>query len=327
MRVVVIGGTGFVGRAIVADLEAAGHTVLVVHRGQREPSSTSDSKHAHLDRHDVPALRAAIERFEADALVDDMALTAADADEALSAAPDGPRLLVLSSMDVYRAFAALHAGTETDPLPLDETSPVRPERYPYRGKIPKMDDYEKLDVEERYLARGGTAIRLPMIYGEHDPQRREEPILRRLRAGRRELPIGPANWLWTKGYVGELARGVRLALESDRARGEVFNLGEAKTGTMRSWIEAVVTAAGGDIQMVAVDERRLPPDLGLTAAVRQHLVVDSSKARALLGWTHADPAEGILRSVRWHVAHPPAEPDADFSADEAALAACLVSDS
>jgi nucleoside-diphosphate-sugar epimerase len=296
-----------------------------VHRGQREPDpdpviGTPVSEHAHLDRHDVPALRAAIERFEADALVDDMALTATDADEALSAAPASLRLLVLSSMDVYRAFSALPAGTESDGMPLDETSPVRPERYPYRGKIPKMDDYEKLDVEERYRARGGTAIRLPMIYGEHDPQRREEPILRRLRAGRTQLPIGAANWLWTRGYVRELARGNRLALEHEQARGEVFNLGEARTPTMRAWIEQVVAAAGGTLELVPVDERRLPPDLGLTAAIRQHLIVDSGKARALLGWVHADPAAGVERSVRWHLAHPPAEPDADFSADDRALA-------
>jgi UDP-glucose 4-epimerase len=281
------------------------------------------SEHAHLDRHDVPALRAAIERFDADALVDDMALTATDADEALSAAGDRLRLLVLSSMDVYRAFSALHADAETDGVPLVESSPVRPERYPYRGKIPKMDDYEKLDVEDRYLARGGAAIRLPMIYGEHDPQRREEPILRRIRAGRRKLPIGAANWLWTRGYVGEMARGIRLALESDQARGEVFNLGEARTPTMRAWIEGVIAAAGGDIGLVRIDERRLPPDLGLTAAIRQHLLMDSAKARTMLGWVHADHAEGVRRSVQWHLAHPPSEPDAGFSADDAALATRL----
>ena len=43
MRVAVIGGTGFIGRAIVAELEAAGHAVLVVHRGERESDSESGS--------------------------------------------------------------------------------------------------------------------------------------------------------------------------------------------------------------------------------------------------------------------------------------------
>lgn len=320
MRVVVIGGTGFVGRAIVRDLREAGHTVLVVHRGQREPDQPPPDEHAHLDRHDVTGLSRALDSFGAEALIDGFALTARDADDVLTAVPGALRLVVLSSMDVYRAFAALHAGIETDPIPLDETSPVRSERYPYRGKLPNMDEYDKLDIEERYLWRGATVLRLPMIYGEHDPQRREEPILRRLRAGRERIPVGPGNWLWTRGYVGDIARATRLAVESEAAAGEILNLGEARATTILAWIEQIVAAAGSDATLVRVAPDVLPPDLGITAPVRPHLVVDSSKARALLGWAPTAPAESIRRSVRWHLAHPPATPDADFSADDRALA-------
>ena len=35
---------------------------------------------------------------------------------------------------------SLHTGVVTDALPLDETSPVRPERFPYRGQIDGLDD-------------------------------------------------------------------------------------------------------------------------------------------------------------------------------------------
>jgi UDP-glucose 4-epimerase len=321
MRVAVIGGTGFIGRATVAELEAAGHTVLVIHRGEHELSSGSAPEHAHLDRHDVAVLAAALDRFAADALVDGVAMTARDADDVLLAVPGALRMLTLSSMDVYRAFGALRAGTETDPLPLEESSPVRAEPYPYRGRIAGMDEYEKLDVEDRYLWRGARIVRLPMVYGEYDPHRRDEPILRRLRVGRPRMPIGPGNWLWTRGYVRDLARGIRLILESDAAAGEIFNLGEARAATISAWVEQIVAAAGGEMELVRVDERLLPPDLGLTAAIRQHLVVDSSKARRLLGWTHADPTETVAASVRWHLAHPPDELDVDFPADDRALAA------
>ena len=51
------------------------------------------------------------------------------------------------------------------------------------------------------------------------------------------------------------------------------------------------------------------------------VVAVGSKAREMLGWVHADPAETVRRSVRWHLDHPPADPDPDFSADDAALAA------
>jgi nucleoside-diphosphate-sugar epimerase len=319
MRVAVLGGTGYINGAIVADLVAAGHDVLVVHRGQREPDGQPPAEHAHVDRHDVAGLAGALDQFGAEALIDGIALTARDADDVLLAVPGALRMLVLSSADVYRAFGSVLAGTVTDDGPLDEHAPVRPERYPFRGKRDNLHDYDKLDVEERFLWRGATVIRLPMVYGERDPQRREEPALRRIRAGRTRMPIGIGTWQCGRGYVGEMARGVRLALESEAARGEIFNLAEAETPTARTWIEQIVAAAGADLELVQVPHDLLPPDLGSTGGIKQQVVMDSSKAARLLGWTHADPMEGIRRSVRWHLEHPPTDASTDFSADDRAL--------
>lgn len=323
MRVAVVGGTGYINGAIVSDLMAAGHEVLVVHRGQREPEGQPRTEHAHVDRHDVAGLAAALDRFGADALIDGIALTARDADDVLLAVPGALRMLVLSSADVYRAFGSVLAGTVTDEGPLDERAPVRPERYPYRGKHERLHDYDKLNVEDRFLWRGATVIRLPMVYGERDPQRREEPVLRRIRAGRTRLPIGTGTWRCGRGYVGEMARGVRLALESNAARGEIFNLAETPTPSAREWFEQVVTASGADLELVRVPDDVLPPDLGSTGAIQQHVIMDASKAARVLGWTHADSMDGIRRSVRWHLEHPPTDASTDFSADDAALMSAM----
>ena len=213
-----------------------------------------------------------------------------------------PTLVVLSSIDVYRAYSALMANTHTEPLPLDEASPVREQRYPYRGQRPGMDDYEKLDVEDAYRARGGVALRLPMTYGAYDRQRREEFILRRVRAGRRQIPFGSGGWLACRGYVGEIARGVRLALETTGIEGEVFNLAERRTAPVRVWAEQILRAAGFEADLVKVRDELLPEDLAMTGAMSQHLLTDSSKARRVLNWEHADPVAGIEQSVRWHLA-------------------------
>ena len=70
---------------------------------------------------------------------------------------------------------------------------------------------------------------------------------------------------------------------------------------------------------MTVAPRLLPPDLVLTGALGQHLLTDSSKARALLGWAERDPAETVRRSVAWHLAHPPAGDGGDVRSDEEAL--------
>jgi len=321
MRILVLGGTRFIGRAIVDDLVASGHEVLVVHRGQTEPPDLPDVPHEHVDRHQRAAFASTVGTFDPEALVDTRALTRADAEAVVRAVPDGVRLAVLSSCDVYRAFGSLLDGVSTDPVPLDEESPVRPpeRRYLYRGQREDLFDYEKLDLEPVYLERGGVVLRLPMVYGEHDYQRREEFVLRRVRANRRRIPFGPGQWLTCAGHVEEIARGVRLAVEATRAEGEVFNLAETPCWPMLQRARQILEAAAFEAELVRVPDSALPPDLEETGSLSQHLMVDGTKAREVLGWIHGGTGPFVRRSVAWHLANPPESPDSDFSADDAAL--------
>jgi len=320
LRTIILGGTRFIGRAIVEELSGAGHELLIVHRGQLEPEGLPEAQHLHADRMDLGRHRAQLAAFKPDGAVDCRALTRADSEAVVTALPDNIRLVVVSSVDVYRAFGALNEDRETDPVPLDEESPVRPERYPYRGKMPGMDDYDKLDVEDVYLPRGGTSVRLPMVYGERDYQRREEFLLRRIRAGRDRIPFGAGTWLACRAYVRDVARGVRLLLGSSAATGEVLNLCEDRTFSMRMWAHMILEAAGSNAQLVRVADNVLPEDLKATGTLTQHIAASAHKARALLGWTTSDPAETLRTTVRWHLDNPPAEQDVDFSADDEALA-------
>jgi nucleoside-diphosphate-sugar epimerase len=324
MRVVVIGGTVFIGRSLVDQLHAAGHEVLVVHRGQHEPDDLAPVEHLHVDRAALGEARDELAKFRPDVLIDNMAMTRTAAQIVVDAVDPGVRLVVTSSIDVYRAYGALMAGTLTDAVPFDETAPVRAERYPYKDVMP---EYEKLDVEEVFLARGGTVCRLPMVYGEHDGQRREEPILRRVRAKRDRIPVGCGTWLPGRGYVHDIARGLMLVAEHDDVGGEIFNLGEERATPMGLLAAQILAAAGAEhIELVRVPDDALPEDLDILGFVGQHLNADASKARRVLGYTDTDPDEALRRTVAWHLANPPDEEDTDFSADDAALDRAIVPD-
>lgn len=324
MRVAVLGGGRFIGPAIIEELEGSGHEVVMVHRG-RHAAPELGVRRVICDRRDGAALRGALAELGPDVVVDTCAYARADAVGLVEAVPAGTHLVVLSSMDVYRAFSAVRArGPATDPLPLDETSAVRPDRYPYRGSPPPadfdgdVDHYDKLDVEE--ALPGALRLRLPMVYGERDGKRREELVLRRVRAGRRRIPIGAGTFLWTRAWVRDVARAVRLAAEHRDLAGLILNIGEGHTGTIEQWMRAILAAAGSDAELVRVADDAVPDDLSLTRSFAQHLLVSSARARDLLGFRDTPPDEALGHSVRWHLAHPPPDSSPDFSADDQALA-------
>ncbi len=322
-RVLVLGGTQFIGRRIVEQLHARGDRVLVAHRGRSEPDGLPAVGHLHVPRADLATVRADIEEFGPTAVVDTMALSAAGADAVLAVLPDVP-IVVLSSADVYQAYDVFRFGTaaaEEIGVPLTESSPVRTERYPYRDDNNPDSDYEKLDVEPRYLDRGAVVLRLGFVYGERDPQRREEFVLRRVRAGRTRIPFGCGSLVLSRLYVDDAAATTLAALDTPAAAGEIFNVVESASVSVGGWARQILAAAGSASDLVRVPGPALPGDLELTDLTTQHMLISSAKAQRVLGWTPTDPAETVARSVRWHLANPPTGDDPGFEADDAALAA------
>ncbi|PRX98600.1 NAD-dependent epimerase/dehydratase family protein [Allonocardiopsis opalescens] len=325
MRVVVIGGTQFIGRRVAAELLARGDEVLVVHRGGHEPPELAACRHLHVDRREFDTVADEVAAFAPDAVVDTVAMSGIDAATSLPHLPDVP-VVVLSSADVYQAFDVMRgAAPEPVAVPLTEDAELRRTRYPHRGAgfaigDYDFDSYEKLDVEPAYLERGGTVLRLGFVYGEHDYQRREEPVLRRVRAGRERIPVGPGDWLASRVYVGDVAGAVLAALGNPAAHGEVFNIAEPTSLPVVAWVRQILAAAGHRAELVRVPESRVPADLVLTGSSVQHVLLDSRKAMDLLGWSPGPVEESIGRSVRWHLANPPESADPDFSADDKALA-------
>jgi len=156
------------------------------------------------------------------------------------------------------------------------------------------------------------------VYGEHDYQRREDFLLRRLRAGRKRIPFGGGTWLTCRGYVRDVARAVRLTLER-RVEGEVMNVCEDRSYSMGMWSRMILRAAESDAELVRVADDVLPEDLKFTGAMSQHIAASARKARTLLGWETSDPFETLKTTVRWHLNNPPPDADADFAADDRAL--------
>lgn len=327
MRILVLGGTSFIGRAISRTLLDRGHTVAICHRGRTEPQELCQAHHIHTDRVNLAAVRDQLAGFSPDALIDTYALTRRDAEIAVDNLPPDIPAVVLSSQDVYEAFDGFLTGRPVASLPLREDSALRTRRHLYREARPSgvPAEYEKIEVEAVWSARGGCILRLPMVYGRGDPQCREGFVLRRVASGRRVIPVGAGNLLWSRANVADIAGVVAMAIEDASTQGTVMNIAEPTTPTIGQWMSQIASAMNVEIELVQVPEDALPPDLLLTKAHKQHVLADTRLAETRLLQHRFSLRARVSESVAWHLQRKTWFPwtDEDAAIDDRALKRAL----
>lgn len=318
MRVLVLGGTGFIGSWVVSGLAEAGCDVAVFHRGQTPGRLPDGVREVLGDRRALAEARDALIGFRPDVVVDIALFTQAQAEDVrdLFAGHTG-RWVVLSSADVYRQYDGLRGLSEATPdaTPLTEESPVRERLFPFRADATDPDDfryhYDKILVERVVLSTPdlpGTVLRLPRVYGPGDRQHRLSQYLSAIDAGQPEiaLPQGVAAWRWTRAYVEDVAAAVVLATRAPRASGRIYNVGEAHTTPEADWVRQIGALCGWPGEVRGVDPATTEtdwPDLDW----RYHLDTSSARVREELGYREPLSAEeGLRRTIAWERANPPA---------------------
>jgi nucleoside-diphosphate-sugar epimerase len=337
MRVVVIGGTNFIGPHVVATLHRLGHEVTVYHRGHHEPEFPAAVRHIHSPLAGIPVLHFPSEISDPapDVVLHMFPVGEDDARAAMVRfAGVARRMVALSSGDVYRAYGRL-LGTEPGPaeaVPLDETAPLRGALYPYRHRAAGPADwtfhYEKILVERAVMSHPslqGTVLRLPAVYGPGDPYRRLRPYVKRMDDRRPAILLesAQAEWRWTHGYVENVAQAIALAVVDDRAAGKIYNVGEAETPTVAGRVRRIGELAGWTGAVAPLESDRLPPHLRAPYQPHQDLVLETRRLREGLGFVEARSTdEGLRRTIEWERANPLPSGDpgaAEYAAEDAAL--------
>ncbi len=291
MRVLVTGGTGFIGRYVVADLLAHGHEVTSLARS----AAPSGWKPRHLQL-DVLSPEARAAAAAADGVVHlaglpDVAYSMAEpyTSSLVNAAgtlnvlegarASGARVVLASTQRVYARSAA----------PLPEDAPLAADN-PYA--VSKRVAEEWLAMYHALYGVPTVALRGFSIYGPGQLVRGGSSgvlsiLAQRARAG---LPLeidSPA--LRDFVYVEDAATAIRLALAVPRAVGNVYNVG-CGVATALVDLAALVRTATGSRSPIR------PPPAGEATGY----VADLTRSRADLGFAPTIALEeGLRRYVAW----------------------------
>jgi nucleoside-diphosphate-sugar epimerase len=289
-RVLVIGGTKFIGPYVVRQLVAAGYEVTVYHRGQTEAVLPDSVRHVRSPLANMPVLVFPTELLAPppDVVLHMTPMGEADARAAVQAFRGrAERLVALSSGDVYLAYGRF-SGLEPGPVengPQTEDSPLRSVLYPYRKQGQSAEaleqHYEKILVEREVLRDpelSGTVLRLPKVYGPGS-----NADLATVYAFRHH-----PNWRWTHGYVENVAAAIVLAALHPATVRRVYNVGEEHTPTVAERLANLPAST----MATAIDS---PFNFA------QDIVYDTTRLRTELAYAEPVPyQEGIRRTLDSH---------------------------
>ncbi len=322
MRILIIGGTRFIGPHVVRRVIAKGHDVTLFHRGKTKVDLPDGVKHILGNRQDLSDFQNEFKKIQPDIVLDMIPLTEQDARMVVNTFKDiTSRIIAISSQDVYRAYGIL-IGKEDDTIenvPLKEDAALRKKIYPYRLNKPRaqddpqkaLDDYDKILVENVIMGESelpGTILRLPMVYGPGDSQHRLFEYVKRMDDKRPAIILeqGLANWQWSRGYVENIADAIALAITNENSKNRIYNVGEPDALTLAEWVKKIGQIADWQGKVVIVSRDKLPPDTVTNINTNQHLVVDTTQIRKELGYSESIPLnEAIRRTIDWERSHPP----------------------
>ncbi|MBI1392150.1 MAG: NAD-dependent epimerase/dehydratase family protein [Alphaproteobacteria bacterium] len=296
-NVLVIGVGGAIGDAALAAFRRAGVKAVGVARRGRT-TQPSEIPIVTADRTKPQSIIDVIRYRKIDVVIDVLAMTMKETTPLLDAL-DGlvKRYVLISSSDVYRNYGLLHRKETGEPLPwLSETSPLRTSRYPYRlgaTRSPNdpalwLDHYDKIPIEDatRAMSIESTILRLPMVYGPSDRQKRFNWAAAPMKKDAPEL-AAPREWLdWTTtyGFSGNVGWAIAQSALAPGAANETFNVVDHAPISNRGWAEAMAARLGWSGEITPSYDPSHPLARGLALLnLSVPLAMDGSKLTGLIG--------------------------------------------
>jgi nucleoside-diphosphate-sugar epimerase len=315
MRAFITGGTGFIGRHLIADLLAHGYEVTALvrtfERARRLPRGVRTVP-GDITKRDtlLPGLRGAEVVFHV-AAANLIGVNAKEAERLARINIDGTRHVLETAAEfgvpkiVYTSTVAVYGDTRGQAV--DET--YRADGHSFESEYERTKYLAHYEVAEPLQQRGAPVVMVcpGLVYGPGD----DSQWARVLRAyARKQLPamVGPSNAL-TWAHVADVATGHRLAAEKGRV-GETYILaGPAHTyreffavcarvsriPAPRVWLPAASAEA-----MARVMQKFNPALTELLRSVAGlSYLARADKAQRELGWQARRVEEGLPETIEW----------------------------
>lgn len=311
MRILIMGGTRFIGVALTRILVSQGHSVVLFNRGNNPPP-VEGVEQIHGERKNVSELKEKLGGMDFDAIFDNTGRELEDTKPLVEMFGNKvAHFVYVSSAGVY---------LPSHQLPHRETDAIDPQSR-HKGK------YET----EAYLQAQGvpfTSVRPVYIYGPGNYNDLEAWFFDRL-VRNRPIPIPDGGLYITQlGHVYDLANAMSMILGNPKAIGQIYNISGDRYVTFTGLALACAEAMGKKPEEVEIryyEARKFNFGKRKAFPLRvQHFFADITKAKRDLNWQpEYDLVSGLRDSFENdYLAKGRDKAEVDFSIDEEILSQC-----
>ena len=308
LRLLVVGGTRFVGRHLVAEALRRGHDVTLLTRGRTNPDLFPEAERLRGDRR-----QGGLELLRGrpfDAVFDTCGYFPAEVRAlASTVAPSVGQLTFVSSISVYPQPVAPGTDESAAVEVLDGPVPESGEPGEAYGALKALCER----AAEDELPGRVLHVRPGLVVGPHDPTDRFTYWPRRIAEGG---PVLAAERSQPVQLIDARDLAAFMLDLSEAGRTGVFNAtGPTRATTMEQVLTACVAASGSDAEPVWAGEAFLAEQgveswselpLWVPAEFAGFLQVDASRARAA-GLRFRPLTETVADTLAWDATRPPAE--------------------
>ncbi len=321
MRILVTGGTGFTGAALVKRLLADGHEVVALDYNEGLETPELRSQGADVHRGSVTDAELVDRCMEGVDVVHHLAAAFRELNVPESHYDDvnveGTRITLEAAHRhgvkkfIYCSTCGVHGNIERPPA--DEDAPIAPADYYQRTK------YEAEPLVKAYVDKGlpSLILRPAAIYGPGDPER-FFMIFKRVAKG--SFPMfGNGKTLYHPLYIDNLVDAFVLAMESARGDGREYLIADEEYYSIEEIVREVGNALeiplkihhypvtplviAGHIMEKACKPFRITPPIFPRRVdwYRQNRAFDVSRAKRELGYkSRVKLDEGLRRTAAWY---------------------------
>jgi len=316
MKILIMGGTRFLGVALTRMLLAQGHEVVLFNRGNN-PAPFDGVRVILGDRTDPLQIKEKLVYEQFDAIFDNNGRELTDTKPLVDLFRDRIRHFV------YMSSAGVYLDSEI--LPYFEGDAVDPKSR-HKGKL-HTEAYLKQAYDE--IGFPFTSIRPTYIYGPQNYNDLEAWFFDRI-VRDRPIPIpGNGKFITQLGHVEDLVSAMAAVLDKSSILGEIYNVSDMRYVTFTGLAQACAIAAGktpDQIKIVYYNPKNF--DFGKKKAFPmrgQHFFTDVNKAMTDLDWEPEFDLVGGLETS-FQLDYLPSDrqnTDIDFSVDDQILANLL----